>query len=159
MKFCKIYSNIDEQFHNIEFNEEGLNVILAEITDKSRTDKDTHNLGKTLLISVIDFLLLKNISNKSKFFLTKGGFEEQVFFAELHLNSGKYLIVQRGVDNPSKISFKMNKYKLDGFHTQLNWDEDNLSLDKAKEKLNEYLGFDVLPAWKYRKPITYFLRT
>ncbi len=158
MKFCKIYSNIDEQFHNIEFNE-GMNVVLAEIADKTKTNKDTHGLGKTRLISVIDFLLLKNISNKSKFFLTKGGFEEQIFFAELQLNSGEYLIIQRGVDNPSKISFKRNKYKLDGFQTQLDWDEDNLSLDKAKEKLNEYLGFDVLPSWSYRKPVTYFLRT
>ncbi len=158
MKFCKIYSNNDKQFHNIEFSK-GLNVIIAEISDKSIANKDTHNLGKTLLISVIDFLLLKDISNKSKFFLTKAGFEEQFFFAELQLNSGEYLIVQRGVDNPSKISFKRSKYQIDGFQTQLDWDEDNLSLDKAKEKLNEYLEFDVLPAWKYRKPITYFLRT
>ena len=83
MKFSKIYSNKNSQFHNIEFDE-GLNVILAEIADKSKTEKDTHNLGKTLLISLIDFLLLKNIGQKSKFFLTKGGFEEQVFFAELN---------------------------------------------------------------------------
>jgi uncharacterized protein YydD (DUF2326 family) len=158
MKFSKIYSNKNAQFHNIEFYE-GLNVILAEITDKSKTEKDTHNLGKTLLISIIDFLLLKNISQKSKFFLTKGGFEEQVFFAELKLNSGKYIIIRRGVDNPTKISFKINEYKLDGFQTQLNWDEENLPLDKAKQKLNEYLEFDVLPAWSYRKPVTYFLRT
>ena len=158
MKFSKIYSNKITQFHNIEFNE-GLNVILAEIRDKSKTEKDTHGLGKTLLISIIDFLLLKNISQKSKFFLTKGGFEEQVFFAELKLNSGKYIIIRRGVDNPTKISFKINEYKLDGFQTQLNWDEENLPLDKAKQKLNEYLEFDVLPAWSYRKPVTYFLRT
>jgi uncharacterized protein YydD (DUF2326 family) len=158
MKFSKIYSNENAQFHNIEFNE-GLNVVLAEITDKSKTEKDTHNLGKTLLISIIDFLLLKNISQKSNFFLTKGGFEEQVFFVELKLNSGKYIIIRRGVDNPTKISCKINEYKLDGFQTQLNWDEENLPLDKAKKKINEYLGFDVLPAWDYRKSVTYFLRT
>ena len=158
MKFSKIYSNKNAQFHNIEFYE-GLNVVLAEITDKSKTEKDTHNLGKTLLISIIDFLLLKNIRQRSKFFLTKGGFEEQVFFAEIKLNSGKYIIIRRDVDNPTKISFKINEYKLDGFQTQLNWDEENLPLDKAKKKLNEYLGFDVLPAWDYRKSVTYFLRT
>lgn len=159
MKFCKIYSNNDKQFHNIEFNEEGLNVVLAEITDKSRTEKDTHGLGKTLLVSVIDFLLLKNINNKSKFRLTKGGFEGQVFFAELHLNSGEYLIIQRGVDNPTKISFKVSEYKLNGFQTQLDWDEENLALGKAEKKLNKYLEFDVLPKWSYRKAVTYFLRT
>ena len=145
MKFSKIYSNKIAQFHNIEFNE-GLNVVLAEIRDKSKTEKDTHNLGKTLLISIIDFLLLKTISRKSMYFLTKGGFEGQVFFAELKLTSGKYIIIRRGVDNPTKISFKINKYKLDGFQTQLNWDKENLSLNKAKQKLNECLEFDVLPA-------------
>lgn len=158
MKFCKIYSNLNNQFHNIEFHD-GLNVILAEITDKAKTEKDTHNLGKTLLISIIDFLLLKEINNKPKFFLTKGGFEKQLFLSELQLNSGNYLITQRGVDNPSKISFKLNEYKLDGFQTQLNWDEENLPLDKAKQKLNEYLELDVIPSWPYRKPATYFLRT
>lgn len=117
MKFCKIYSNREDRFHNTEFHE-GLNVILAEITDKSKTEKDTHNLGKTLLISVCDFLLLKAINDKSKFFLTKGGFEEQLFFAELRLNSGKYLIIRREVDNPTKIFFKINEYKLNKFQTQ-----------------------------------------
>jgi len=157
MKFCKIYSNNDKHFHNIEFNE-ALNIVLAEIADKSKTEKDTHNLGKTLLISVIDFLLLKDIY-KSKFFLTKGGFEGQLFFIELQLNSGKYLIIQRSVDNPTKISFKMNEYKLDRFQTEFDWDEENLPLKKAKQRLNEYLGFDILPDWSYRKPVTYFLRT
>ena len=158
MKFSKIYSNKIAQFHNIEFNER-LNVVLAEITDKTKTEKDTHNLGKTLLVSIIDFLLLKTVNKKAKYFLTKGGFEEQAFFTELKLNNGKYIIIRRGVDNPTKISFKVNEYKLNGFQTQLNWDEENVSLDKAKRKLNEYLEFDVLPAWSYRKPVTYFLRT
>ncbi len=104
-------------------------------------------------------VLLKNISDKSKFFLTKGGFEEQVFFAELQLNSGNYLIIRREVNNPTKISFKINEYKLNKFQTQHDWDEENMPLDKAKKKLNEYLGFDVLPSWPYRIPVTYFLRT
>lgn len=158
MKFRKIYSNNNEHFHNIKFYD-GFNVILAEITDKSKTEKDTHNLGKTSLISLIDFLLLKEINNKSKFFLTRGGFEGQVFFAEFKLNSGKYLIVRRGVNNPTKISFKINEYELDGFKTQINYDEEDIPIEKAKQKLNEYLGFDVLPKWQYRKSVTYFLRT
>jgi len=158
MKFCKIYSANNEKFHNIKFHD-GFNVILAEITDKSKTEKDTHNLGKTSLISLIDFLLLKEINNKSKFFLTRGGFEGQVFYAELKLNCGKYLIIRRGVNNPTKISFKINECELDGFQTKINYDEDDLPIDKAKQKLNEYFGFDVLSNWQYRKSVTYFLRT
>lgn len=158
MKLSRIYSNKNSQFHNIKFND-GFNVIFAEITDKSKAEKDTHNLGKTLLISVIDFLLLKKIKNKSEFFLTKGGFEDYVFFAELKLNNGKYLIIKREVNVPSKISFKMNEHKLDGFQIQHDYDEENVPLEKAQHKLNDILEFDVLPKWIYRKSVTYFLRS
>ncbi len=34
-----------------------------------------------------------------------------------------------------------------------------MPIKKAKEKLNEYLEFDVVDNWGYRKSITYFLRT
>lgn len=53
----------------------------------------------------------------------------------------------------------MNDYKLNGFQTQLNWDEENLPIKKTEKRINEYLGFDVLPTWSYRKSVTYFLRT
>jgi len=158
MKLCKVYSNQESLFHNVEFHE-GLNVILGQITDKSETEKDTHNLGKTLLISVIDFLLLKGVQNKNKFFLTKGGFEDHVFFGELLLNNGKHLVIRRGVDAPTKISFKVNDRQLSGFQTDLDWDEKDLSFDKAKDSLNRHLGFDVVPSWPYRKAATYFLRS
>lgn len=155
MKISKIYSN--KQFKNIEFNKD-FNVIIGRIFDKSKTEKDTHNLGKTTLISVIDFLLLKGF-DRTKHFLGKGVFRGQIFFAELLLNNGNYLIIKRGVDNPSKISFKINDFKPDGFRQDFDWDEENLPFDKAKERLNEYLGFDVLKNWPYRKMVTYFLRT
>lgn len=158
MKLCKIYSNDETQFHNIEFHD-GLNVVLAEITDRSKIDKDTHNLGKTLLISLIDFLLLKQIKDKSKFFLTKGGFEYQIFFAELKLNDGRYLIIRRSVDHPSKVSFRASTHKMVGFETEIVYDYENISFKDAKEKLNDYLGFDVLTKWPYRKSVTYFLRS
>jgi len=158
MKLCKIYSNKKDQFHDIEFHD-GLNVILAQIMDKSKTEKDTHNLGKTLLISVIDFLLLKGISNKNKFFLTKGGFDGQIFFGEFCLNNGKYLVIRRGVDTPTKISLKVNDLRLSSFQTEFAWDEEDTPFDKAKESLNKYFGFDVVPEWSYRHASTYFLRS
>lgn len=158
MKLCKLYANDENQFHNIEFNE-GFNVIIAKITDKSKREKDTHGLGKSLLISVIDFLLLKSISNKNNFFLTKGGFEGLEFFAEFKLNNGHYLVIKRPINTPTKISFKLNTYKLTDFKTTIDWDEKDISFKKGKEKLNEYLGFTILPNWLYRKGITYFLRT
>ncbi len=158
MKIRRIYCSDGGRFHNIVFAD-GLNVIQAEITDRADKKKDTHNLGKTLLIHLIDFLMLKQIANKKKFFLTKGGFEGQVFFAELQLNSGGYLVIRRSVDAPSKISFKRSNAALQGFNTTLVWDEEDLALDKAQDYLDGQLHFDIVPKWPYRKSVTYFLRT
>jgi len=158
MKIQRIYCNDEDRFHNILFVD-GMNVIQADITDRSNKKKDTHNLGKTLLIHLIDFLMLKRIANKKKFFLTKGGFEGQIFFGELQLNSGSYLVIRRAVDAPSKISFKRSKMALKDFNINLIWDEEDMSLDKAIEYLNDQLQFDIVPKWLYRKSVTYFLRT
>jgi uncharacterized protein YydD (DUF2326 family) len=158
MKIRRIYCNDNTRFHNIKFTD-GLNVIQADIKDRLDNKKDTHNLGKTLLIQLIDFLMLKQIERKQRFFLTKGGFEGQEFFAELQLNSGHYLIIRRTVDTPSKISFKRSETPLMGFNTNIHWDEEDLPLDKAQKYLNDQLCFDIVPKWPYRKSVTYFLRT
>jgi uncharacterized protein YydD (DUF2326 family) len=60
MKISKIYSN--KNFKNIEFNEK-FNAIVAFI--ESDKKEDTHNLGKTSLIRVIDFLLLSNFEKST----------------------------------------------------------------------------------------------
>ncbi|OGS73837.1 MAG: hypothetical protein A3F91_13645 [Flavobacteria bacterium RIFCSPLOWO2_12_FULL_35_11] len=39
------------------------------------------------------------------------------------------------------------------------WDSDNIAFAKAEIVLNEYLGFDVMNTWSYRKSLTYFLRS
>jgi uncharacterized protein YydD (DUF2326 family) len=158
MKISKVYAN--KSFKNVSFNETGLNVIIGKISDRNNSELDSHNIGKSLLLEVIDFLLLKEIKIKSKYFLTKHKiFEEHIFFLELRLNSGKYLIIKRAVENNTKISFKINDFKIDSFSTNIdNWDELDLPITKAKEKLNTFLGFDVLPNWKYRKAINYFMR-
>jgi uncharacterized protein YydD (DUF2326 family) len=158
MKIRRIYCGDDTRFHNIQFNV-GFNVILAEITQRLDKKKDTHNLGKTLLIHLIDFLMLKNIENKKKFFLTKGGFEGQVFFIELQLNMGGYLVIRRCVDSPSKIAFKQNGVALKEFQTDFSWDEEDMPLEQAQEYLNKTLKFNIVPQWPYRKSVSYFLRT
>lgn len=158
MKISKIYAN--KSFKNISFNETGLNVIIGKISDRENTDLDSHNIGKSLLLEVIDFLLLKKVSNKDKYFLTKYQiFEECVFFAEIKLNSGQYLIVRRATATNTKISFKINDFKLEDFITDIGeWDEENIAIDKARKLLNIYIGYDILPDWTYRKIINYFMR-
>jgi len=157
MKLCKIYSN--KAFHDVSFSN-GLNVIIGSMSNRNDHEKDAHNLGKSLLLEVIDFLLLKEVKNKRKFFLTKNEiFFDYIFFAEIELNSGQFLIIRRAVENNTKISFKISKTKLKNFDTNIgNWDKVELSLRKAKNYLNTSLAFNVLPVWEYRQSLNYFMR-
>lgn len=156
MKLVKVYAN--KNFKNIAFNE-SFNVVLGKLTKKYE-DRDTHNLGKTSLIHVIDFLFLKRFDKKTHIFgKSLNKFEKYVFYMEILLDSGKYLIIRRSVANPTKISFKLNNNKLDNFKEDIDWDEKDIPFDKAKTKLNEYLNFDIANNWSYRKSISYFLRT
>ena len=158
MKISKIYAN--KSFKNVSFNETGLNVIIGKISDRKNTDLDSHNIGKSLLLEVIDFLLLKKVSNKDKYFLTKYEiFKECIFFAEIKLNSGQYLVVRRATATNTKISFKINDFKLEDFITDFEgWDEENIAIDNGRKLLNTYINYDILPSWTYRKSINYFMR-
>ena len=135
MKISKIYSN--KSFKNIEFNEK-FNAIVAFI--ESDKKDDTHNLGKTSLIRVIDFLLLSSYNKNTDKLLGNNLFIGQEFYGELKLNNGKYLIVKRSINTATKIFFKLNDYKLDSFKLDIDWDEE-LTFNKAKKRLNEYLNF------------------
>lgn len=154
MKLIKVFS--DGPFKNVKFNE-GYNIVLATIHDKENK-KDTHNLGKTSLLVVIDFLLLSTFTKKSPI-LANPIFSTQTFFLELLLNSGKYLVIRRGIEKPSKISFKLNEIPLTNFDIPTEWDEENVAIEEAKDMLNTFLGYDVLTNWPYRKSISYFLRS
>jgi uncharacterized protein YydD (DUF2326 family) len=154
MKLLKIFS--DKKFKNVRFNKH-FNVVLATIQDKANK-KDTHNLGKTSLIHVINFLLLDKFVKK-KGLLSNTVFVGYTFYLEILLNSGKYLVIKRSINNASKISFNLNEVELSDFIPPIKWDKVDIPFDEAKEMLNEYLGFDVLTKWTYRKSITYFLRT
>jgi uncharacterized protein YydD (DUF2326 family) len=155
MKLIKIYAN--KPFQTVRFNP-GFNVILGEPKERKDRTKDTHNLGKSLLIDVIDFLLLKKDLKKHFFRRHRTRFIGYVLYLEIQLNSGKFLTIRRGVDNPSKISFRFDTSSSTGEEEYEQWDHENVPIDKAKEILNENLGFDVVTSWKYRKSITYFLR-
>ena len=158
MKLLRLYSN--KLFHNIKFSETGLNIVLGRITNKTINDKDTHNLGKTLLCDLIDFMLLRKIENKKEFFLTKNNiFAGYFFFLEILLDSGSYLVIRRSADKPTKINFKESILPLNDFDISINeWDFEDLSFQKAVKQLNSYLNFNVVTDFSYRKYINYFLR-
>ena len=110
MKLSQLYSN-DSRFPPIRFNgvdDRELSVIFAKVKKPKDAQKDSHNLGKTLLVDLIDFLLLKNVSDSATHFLAKHAiaFADWVFFLEIQSPAGTYITVRRAVKDPSKIAFR-----------------------------------------------------
>jgi uncharacterized protein YydD (DUF2326 family) len=155
MKLSQLYAN--KNFKRIRFND-GINLVLAKVTRNLDLNKDSHNLGKTTLIAVIDFMLLKDITDEHIFNIYKNKFTGYIFYLEILLNNGKYLTIKREIDCPTKISFKTSDISVNLLDEE-HWEKANISIKKAETFLNEYLAFDVLKQWKYRKSVTYFLRS
>lgn len=156
MKLSQLYSN-DKRFHNMMFNG-GLNVVLGKISQREDINKDSHNLGKSTLIDLLDFMLLKEVRNDHLFKKYGTHFEKHVFYLEIILNSGMYLTIRRSVAEPTKISFKTSE-ALFVCNEATVWDKNNLSLPKAREYFNSQLNYNVLNKWSYRKTVSFFLRT
>ena len=128
MKLSKLYCN--KPFQNVIFNTQNgkLNVILGD-AEKKANAKDSHNLGKTRLVLLIDFLFLKEV-DKNYFLLKelkkegsilpvfvgsqiefekinaidvgKKLFEGYEFYLEILLNNGQYLTIKRTINQQSK---------------------------------------------------------
>ncbi|MCD4732317.1 MAG: DUF2326 domain-containing protein [Bacteroidales bacterium] len=163
MKLSKIYTN-QLDFKNIKFNS-GFNVIYADVKTNDDT-RNSHCLGKSLLIDLIDFLLLKKVGSKKNYPLYKTKnetgdylFNDYIFYLEIMLNSGKYLTIQRSVANNTKIAFKLNETSVENFIPPVNWDLE-VTYDKAKKQIGEYFNFEFFENKKYdyRKAINYCLR-
>ena len=159
MKISKIYSNKEDIFSSIKFNE-GFNVIYAKVKDIKKSEKDSHNLGKTLLISLINYMMLCTLKKGHFLYDHKSLFKDFIFFLEIKKNDGEYITIKREVINNTKISFKFHKDKNQNFINLKDdeWDELNVPLQKAKTFLNKKLNLTSLGNWAYRKGITYFLR-
>jgi uncharacterized protein YydD (DUF2326 family) len=160
MRLSKIYSNKPKIFHPIYFRQ-GLNVILAEIRLPENRNKDTHNLGKTLLGRLIDFLFL--LKRDRNFFLFKNInlFEGFIFFLEIQLPDSAYLTVRRSVDAPTKISFKKHKLPHQDFIDLIddNWDHFELAFENARTMLDSLLNWQAIKPWSYRNALGYQLRS
>ena len=117
MKLSQLYSNNPRVFPGIEFNgveDKELSVVFARVKKPKDTHKDSHNLGKTLLVDLIDFLLLKEISSLPNHFLSKHRilFADWIFYLELQTTKGQFITVRRTVKDPTKIAFKVHPHRL-----------------------------------------------
>lgn len=163
MKLVRLYSNRKVEFPKIPFHP-GLNVILAQVRVGDDHDKDDHNLGKTLLSDLLDFMLLKEVDKH--FFSRKHSerFERFVFFLEIELSTlGKNLTIRRACATDTKIALKTHTPMsgdadlVDLDNSQ--WDHANIPIRKAQSILDSHLAFNVAKGWSYRKSASYFLRT
>lgn len=166
MQISRIYSNHLDLFRPINFNcreqSNYLNVIYGDVTDSTDELRDSHNLGKTTLIYLIDFLLLKDISGQKHFLEThKELFSKFVFYIELALNDGGYLTIRRPVESNTSISLKRHEdMHQDYVFAEIEiWDHHDLSLAAARELVDAMLNIKVISPYDYRKGITYYLRT
>ncbi|NOU19667.1 MAG: DUF2326 domain-containing protein [Bacteroidales bacterium] len=164
MQLSKLYCN-DKDFKNITFNLNELNVIFADVKSDLKEKKNSHDLGKTKLAELIDFMLLKKI-NKNHFFLKikendKSVFINHEFYLELFLNTNEYLTIKRNIEDNTKISFTLQNQTTTNYLPPLNWDYKNITIDKARDILSDYLSFDFFhnKDYNYRKSISYSLRT
>lgn len=160
MKLSHLYSNRPEIFAAIRFRQ-GLNAVVARIDHPKDAKKLGHNLGKTLLIEVIDFALLKKVDKHHTFKRHSVLFDPFVFFIELELPDGGFLTIRRSVEEPSKIAFKRHSEPYANFVDleEADWDHWRESFKNAVILLDSILGFDPIKPWNYRKGLGYFLRT
>ena len=160
MKLSSLYTNKDEYFEPIQFNQ-GLNVILGEIRDPKNRDRSTHNLGKTTLTRVIDFCLCRSVDRH--FFLKKhlSIFKDFVFYLEIELTDGSYVTVRRSVAKSSKLSFLRHDIPQRRFANEpsASWNHENVGFDTGKQILDGILGLTVIEPWDFRMPVSYALRT
>jgi uncharacterized protein YydD (DUF2326 family) len=164
MQIAQIYSNAPEIFSPIDFNfgEDAnlLNVVYGEVRHPSDQKRDSHNLGKTTLLHLIDFLLLKGMSPEQFLVRNKDQFEGIVFFIELALSAGDYATIRRAAANPSRVAMTRHAES----RLQLanapedQWDHPDISRDDGVRLLDGWLDLKILKPYDYRKAITYFLR-
>lgn len=160
MRLSKIYSNKTKLFQDIEFNR-GLNIILGEIRLPENKKKDTHNLGKSILASLIDFCLLKGYSKDFFLFKHFNIFKDFIFFLEVEVENNKFLTIKRKVNGHSKVSFLEHSEKnldLKNLPDE-DWTHIDMPFEKATQFLDGFLNLSIVNPWDYRKPVSYCLRT
>lgn len=165
MKLVRLYSNRPSVFVPIAFNgleNQDLSVVFARIKRPKDTSRDSHNLGKTTLISLLDFMLLKEV-NEGNSFLVKhlDRFADFTFYLEVLTPDKHFVSIKRSVVPSSRVSLKLTDKSASDLTLAGadEWNHDDVPLETARELLDSYLNLEVIAPWDYRRGVSYFLRT
>lgn len=155
LKLSRLYSEQSNIFPDITFRD-GINVIYANVT-KQNENKSSHSVGKTTLVELMNFMLLKTINNKS--ILKKSAVSDLVFFLEIKYDSEKFLTIRRPIHG--KISLISSSHSSDFRYLEESaWQESNLGLEKAKKIVDSYLSLNHLheQGFNFRNGLRYCFR-
>ncbi|MDP1563529.1 MAG: DUF2326 domain-containing protein [Pirellulaceae bacterium] len=159
MIFSNLYSNQPQIFPPIRFRR-GLNVIQATVYEPQDSTKDSHCLGKSLLIELLDYCLL--LEARKDFFLKQHAerFADFVFFLEVIVPSG-CITIRRSVSESSKASFRRHSEPNADFADlpQEQWDHWQLPQERAVEWLDGALDLAMVKPFSFRKGHSYLLRS
>lgn len=156
MYLSKLYSN-NEKFKTIYFKK-WLNVIFGDQEREGGKKRSENGIGKTKLVQLIDFMLIKQSSDLYNKMSEK--LPSSIFCLEIQYDDSNFLTIMRS-SYDTKVSIKLHKQPDQNF-LEISSDDKKreypgLGQDKAEEILNSYLAFDVqIPS--YRKILWYFLR-
>lgn len=106
----KIFSPNKEVIRDIDFNENGISIILGDVLAPENKKKTSNSLGKSMLLKFIDYVYGANNDNK----IIGKILENYVLVATVKFKEKKYL-VERKLDSSQNIKIDTNLYTLDEY--------------------------------------------
>ncbi|MEZ8468326.1 DUF2326 domain-containing protein [Vibrio splendidus] len=159
ISLSKIYCNQDDVFPQISFHD-GLNIVYAAVSkDKSRAKNHSHSVGKTTLLDVIDYLLIKKTDKNHFLKKHKNTFASYVFYLQIKSSDSLFVTIRRDVGG--KIWLLTHDEELDTRMLSNDaWSHKALGVDTARETLSSICGLNVSPQLEtnLRKGLRYCFR-
>jgi len=151
LKIQKLYSNQDN-FEVLNFKD-GFNMVVGG--KLNNTNFIQHNVGKTLLLEIIDFCFLCDFGNEKNLYKNVDALSDYSFYVLIKLINDKYITLNRSISYPNiiKIIFHNNS---EIFNDTSKFEEKTLK--DAKDYLSSYFsdlyGYNI----DFRKSFKRFIR-
>lgn len=155
LKLSRLYSNNSNIFPDIIFKD-GLNIVFANVS-KEQKNKSSHSLGKTTLVDLLNYSLLKQVDKS--FFLKTKAFEDFVFYLEVEYDLNRFVTIKRPVKGKISIHSSPKKDRLNYLNDE-DWEFNSLSLKRAKEIFDSLVSIKNLRdnAFTFRNGLRYCFR-